>query len=242
MSPSDHYTRPDHVQQTIADVNARLAKRNPAKLAERQFAVRRRGYDREEVDAFKAAVVTLLTELQRELSDVTAAELSVRKQLQLARTNSIVADVDPQAIHILAVAQQQADRIIQRSQEVARQTESAAQQYYTDVVAEAHRTAKQARDQAGPPLDPQTSTMADRDTRDRERSIAYLQTFLDVVRASRTEVGGLPAVLEHVLDISEQVTSGLGQIEQAASSALLATQQQAKPGRAHAANEVRETA
>lgn len=218
---------------------ARLADRiNPGRLAAAQFDTARRGYRREQVDQYKARAVAALEDSERRRADAELAVRSLQKRIQMLETRGMTAPVDNEAIRILATAQQQADGIMRRSEETARQTEFAAKQYYNDVVARAHRAAMSAAAGADTPPGSAGSAEASRAEAERERHISYLRTFLDVVRASRAELVAYEPVLEKMLDAAEIVMSGLQRVENDASSALEAAKRQAKTGQggAHASS------
>ncbi len=96
---------------------------------------------------------------------------------------------------------------------MARQTEHAGKQYHRDVVTRAHQAASLAAERTG-------ALAAPAQTSERDRSIAYLQTFLDVVRAGRAEIAAYKPVLEKMLDVADLVMAGLREIERSAGSVL----------------------
>lgn len=237
MSLSSYFSRRGDIELAVLGDQI-----NPARLAAVQFTVTRRGYDRNQVDTYRARAAAALTDAERRRSDAESAMRSLQNRLRMIESRGVPEPADnTEAIRTIAVAQQTADRILSRSEEVARQTEGAAKRYYADVVARAHMAARRAAERADAPWNVTASAEAVRADRDRERSIAYLQTFLEVVRAGRTEVAAYERVLEKLLDMAELVVSGLQHVEHSAGAALQAAAHQQDFTDA-AADSMRETA
>ncbi len=230
MSLSSYFSRRGDIELAVLGDQI-----NPARLAAVQFTVTRRGYDRNQVDTYKARAAAALTDAERRRSDAESAMRSLQNRLRMIESRGVPEPADnSEAIRTIAVAQQTADRILRRSEEVARQTEGAAKRYYADVVARAHHAASLAAQRTGSSTEPAR-------TSERDRSIAYLQAFLEVVRAGRAEVAAYERVLEKLLDMAELVVSGLQHVEHSAGAVLQAAAHQQDFADA-AADSMRETA
>jgi cell division septum initiation protein DivIVA len=218
MTTSPFFTPPPSAADLRVQARARLALNQITVIRfDTVGRGRHRGYDIQQVNGFVAWVQAVVPELDRlrRLAEDDARSLRHRIDFSEARPFAIPADAA--AVQTLAQAQLEADGIVRRAHEYARQREQAARQHYEQVIAQAHQLAKQAADAAVPPMDEATASAQQREVRERERAIAYLQTFVQVLQVACDSVAALQAA-------AESSWEGVEAILAAGRAALRATQ------------------
>lgn len=120
------------------------------KIGEGLFNVVRRGYDREQVDAYVAQLQRRIQELQEELQESTSSDGAVRMALaQVGEDVSAVLQQSHQtATQIVSSARSEAEQLLDAARARAEETVQTAQQEASETLAEAKDEAADHRRQA----------------------------------------------------------------------------------------------
>src|SRR5215207_5179472 len=116
---------------------------SPQEVRRKNFTVRMRGFDHDEVRFYLGKLADELEKLQEQVAASTQDNQSIRAQLAESRTNPMEQATD-QAVSVLNQAQQLADSLIDEAMQSARDLLLTARSQQRDVMEEAKVAAKGA--------------------------------------------------------------------------------------------------
>lgn len=166
----------------------------PQELRHKNFAVRMRGFDHDQVSFYLGKVADDLESIQSQVATLTQENQSLRAQLAEARADPKEQATD-QAVSVLNQAQQLADSLIDEAMQSARDLLLTARSQQRDVMEQAKDAAKGAVTRA--------TTLAERAGSEDPsvRDVEYIRMFTKVAQVQFQAV--LDALNEHVNSLGE---------------------------------------
>src|SRR5215211_6004609 len=167
---------------------------SPQEVRRKNFTVRMRGFDHDEVRFYLGKLADELEKLQEQVAASTQENQSIRAQLAESRTNPMEQATD-QAVSVLNQAQQLADSLIDEAMQSARDLLLTARSQQRDIMEQAKDAAKGAVSRA--------TAIAERaSTEDPSvKDVEYIRMFAKVAQVQFQAV--LDALNEHVNRLGE---------------------------------------
>jgi DivIVA domain-containing protein len=167
---------------------------SPQEIRRKNFTVRMRGFDHDEVRFYLGKLADELEKLQEQVAASTQENQSIRAQLAESRTNPMEQATD-QAVSVLNQAQQLADSLIDEAMQSARDLLLTARSQQRDIMEQAKDAAKGAVTRA--------TTLAEHAGSEDApiRDVEYIRMFTKVAQVQFQAV--LDALNEHVNSLGE---------------------------------------
>ena len=167
---------------------------SPQEVRRKNFTVRMRGFDHDEVRFYLGKLADELEKLQEQVAASTQENQSIRAQLAESRTNPMEQATD-QAVSVLNQAQQLADSLIDEAMQSARDLLLTARSQQRDIMEQAKDAAKGAVTRA--------TTLAEHAGSEDApiRDVEYIRMFTKVAQVQFQAV--LDALNEHVNSLGE---------------------------------------
>lgn len=167
---------------------------SPQEVRRKNFTVRMRGFDQDEVRFYLGKLADELEKLQEQVAASTQENQSIRAQLAESRTNPMEQATD-QAVSVLNQAQQLADSLIDEAMQSARDLLLTARSQQRDIMEQAKDAAKGAVTRA--------TTLAEHAGSEDApiRDVEYIRMFTKVAQVQFQAV--LDALNEHVNSLGE---------------------------------------